>query len=425
MTAPESIEFPNTRAEALVRLEKFLPSAPAYASRRNHVVPGHGNVSRLSPATRTRLLLESELVEAARGRYDDGPVEKFVQEVWWRLYWKGWLEKRPSIWRRYREDFDGLDLSHRAEAVANGRSGIAILDHFARELIETGYLHNHARMWWAAWWIHGEGLPWQLGADHFLRHLLDGDAASNTLSWRWVAGLHTRGKNYLARRSNLEKYVNEALLADRRDGLERLGDTEARNLSFTDHPEPLSIESEDFPLDLEGPTGLWLHDEDLSVERSPLRKVQVDSLAAFLPTGLWKREGYGAPKCAFLERASRDGAERAGKVFGLSPGIHDSEVLSEDIVRWAERDGLRTIVAMRPFVGTLADQVGPIRSRLEERGVRLVLVRRPEEVPILNRATAGFFGFWKKTSPLRKTEPRAAAPRMTARARGETEYRMN
>ena len=80
------------------------------------------------------------------------------------------------------------------------------MDRIARELIQTGYLHNHARMWWASFWIHAEGLPWELGADVFFRHLLDADPASNTLSWRWVAGLQTAGKTYLVRLSNLQKY---------------------------------------------------------------------------------------------------------------------------------------------------------------------------------------------------------------------------
>ena len=74
------------------------------------------------------------------------------------------------------------------------------------ELKETGYLHNHARMWFASIWIFTLKLPWQLGADFFLKHLLDGDAASNTLSWRWVAGLQTKGKHYLATTWNINKF---------------------------------------------------------------------------------------------------------------------------------------------------------------------------------------------------------------------------
>ena len=87
------------------------------------------------------------------------------------------------------------------------RSGIPAMDAWTSELIETGYLHNHARMWYASIWIHTLKLPWTLGAEFFLRNLLDGDVASNTLSWRWVAGLHTVGKFYLAQKSNICKFT--------------------------------------------------------------------------------------------------------------------------------------------------------------------------------------------------------------------------
>ena len=89
-----------------------------------------------------------------------------------------------------------------------GATAIEPFNDWVRELKETGYLHNHARMWFASIWIHTLELPWYLGADFFLKHLLDGDEAVNTLSWRWVAGLHTKGKTYLARASNIEKYTN-------------------------------------------------------------------------------------------------------------------------------------------------------------------------------------------------------------------------
>ena len=65
-------------------------------------------------------------------------------------------------------------------------------------LKENNYLHNHARMWFASIWVFTLDLPWQLGAEFFMKHLFDGDAAANTLGWRWVAGIQTQGKNYLA-----------------------------------------------------------------------------------------------------------------------------------------------------------------------------------------------------------------------------------
>ena len=139
-------------------------------------------------------------------------AEKFVQEVFWRTYWKGWLEQNPEVWRRYRREVDELADRRPAppgyEDALAGRTGIEAMDAWARELIDTGYLHNHTRMWFASIWIFTLELPWQLGADFFYRHLLDGDAASNTLSWRWVAGLQTRGKTYLATASNIARYTD-------------------------------------------------------------------------------------------------------------------------------------------------------------------------------------------------------------------------
>ncbi|MEM6278273.1 MAG: FAD-binding domain-containing protein, partial [Verrucomicrobiota bacterium] len=246
MSHNSSVFLPSTREEGRQRLEEFLSKgAQRYADRRNHIVPGHENVSRLSTATRTRLVLETEICEAARERFSPQAIEKFEQEVWWRLYWKGWLERRPEVWSQFRSDLTEMKWFKRAEAVANGESGVAIMDHFARELVETGYLHNHARMWWASFWIHVERLPWQLGAEFFHRYLLDGDAASNTLSWRWVAGLQTRGKSYLVRRSNLERYVDAGLLSEYSAGLDKLEDPIAIELEFEEPPLPRDLEVAD------------------------------------------------------------------------------------------------------------------------------------------------------------------------------------
>ena len=135
-------------------------------------------------------------------------VEKIVQEVFWRIYWKGWLEHRPAVWA----DFTAFDHSQTPQTpyqqAINGKTGIDCFDVWAAELQNTNYLHNHARMWFASIWIFTLGLPWQAGARFFMQHLNDGDAASNTLGWRWVAGVQTSGKHYLARASNIEQFTD-------------------------------------------------------------------------------------------------------------------------------------------------------------------------------------------------------------------------
>ena len=208
--------FDPTRTAALERLSAFVPLAGrAYAAQRNYDRPGHDDVSRLSPYIRHRILTEEEVLRAVLGRHSLSAAEKFVQEVFWRTYWKGWLEQRPTVWSDYRRGLNGArnriategGLRADWEAACRGDTGISAFDHWAKELADTGYLHNHARMWFASIWVFTLNLPWELGADFFMRHLLDADAASNTLSWRWVAGLQTVGKNYVARASNISKYT--------------------------------------------------------------------------------------------------------------------------------------------------------------------------------------------------------------------------
>lgn len=386
--------FPATRAAALARLDEFLPRVPDYAAARNHVLPGHENVSRLSPATRTRVILEREVLAVVREHHARTAIEKFEQEVWWRLYWKGWLEQRPAVWTDYRAALARLDWTDRAGAVAAGESGIAILDHFARELVETGYLHNHARMWWASWWIHGEGLPWQLGADFFLRHLRDGDAASNTLSWRWVAGLHTRGKAYLVRRPNLERYVDPDLLGRSSAGLERFEPIRECALPWEEPPAPRKIEEAGIVPGRR--SGIWIHDEDLRIEDSPLAAVKPAAMLVPAPAGIWEAEAYHPDKRTFLHAALADGAARAADWFGIGAPVVESRDLASSLAAWAEEERLDTILAMRPFAGPLAESLPAIGNSLARRGVRLNLVRRPEDVSVMNRAGAGFFNFWEK-----------------------------
>lgn len=202
--------YPPNRAAAIKRLESFVPHAVRYAGRRNFDLGAgnHNGVSGLSPYLRTRLVTEAECTRAVLAQHSARAAEKFLQEIAWRTYWKGWLEMRTDVWRHYLETLALQEKSRYYEEAIFGNTRIACFNHWANELVETGYLHNHARMWFASIWLFSLKLPWQLGADFFLKHLLDGDPASNTLSWRWVAGLHTPGKHYLARAENISKFTN-------------------------------------------------------------------------------------------------------------------------------------------------------------------------------------------------------------------------
>ena len=200
-----------TRAQGLAMLKAFLPLAGrAYTGERNFD-KGRGqhlSVSRLSPFIRRRLISETEILQAVQSRHAFSASEKFISEIFWRTYFKGWLEMRPSIWSEWLASASSAYEDENYLRACQGKTEIACFNEWAEELRETGYLHNHARMWFASIWIFTLKLPWQWGAAFFLQWLRDGDPASNTLSWRWVAGLHSRGKHYLAKADNIERFTN-------------------------------------------------------------------------------------------------------------------------------------------------------------------------------------------------------------------------
>jgi deoxyribodipyrimidine photo-lyase len=200
------------REQGLAKLKEFTENHLSnYAKSRNfdYGPDKRNNVSNLSKYITHRIIDEQEVIQIAHSKFAYIKIEKFIQEVFWRTYWKGWLEMRPKVWTSYIEDLKQLEKqkdSAEYQQAISGKTSIECFNDWASELIKYNYLHNHARMWFASIWIFTLKLPWQLGADFFLKHLLDGDAASNTLSWRWVAGLQTKGKNYLATKSNINTF---------------------------------------------------------------------------------------------------------------------------------------------------------------------------------------------------------------------------
>jgi deoxyribodipyrimidine photo-lyase len=206
------MNFHTSREKALESLEIFInKDIVNYESKRNYDFGPieRKNVSCLSPYISHRLINEYEISKKVLGKYPYQKVEKYIQEIYWRVYWKGWLELRPKVWTDFTDDLKKIEESENYYLAINGKTKIECFNDWVKEIKEYNYLHNHARMWFASIWIFTLGLPWQKGAEFFMKYLLDGDAASNTLSWRWVAGLQTKGKHYLAQTWNISKFLNK------------------------------------------------------------------------------------------------------------------------------------------------------------------------------------------------------------------------
>jgi deoxyribodipyrimidine photo-lyase len=399
--------LPLTRHDALKAWADFLPGVGQYAKRRNHVEPLHRNVSRLSAALRFRTLLEDEILRDTLQEHPFHSVEKWVQEVCWRRYWKGWLERRPDVWdswrRRVRELHETLHEAtrQRVKALAAGESGVACMDAIAQELIATGYVHNHARMWWASYWIHAERLPWELGADVFYRHLLDADPATNTLSWRWVAGLQTPGKTYLVRASNIEKYAPD-LLISHRAGSERIADGAIAPVIASEFANTTRQALIDYPavvLDSGRRSGIWLHADDLLPEVGPLANLTPVSVAAFSQElDDCHTPAISERSIAAQEEALADGLARSAAYFSCPTEQSTHADPAACLAAWASKHGLEEVVAFAPTVGPVADLLPSVRQRLDNSGVALTLIRRASDAHAFELAGSGFFPFWEKMS---------------------------
>lgn len=195
-------EFRGGRIEALKRLEES--KLQSYARTRNRL---DGDVTRLSPYIRHGVL---ELAEVRDYALSKNAPEKFINELGWRDYWQRlYRQIGHDIWIDLEEYKTGFSASHYAdqlpEDIRSGETG-TVMDLFIQELLEEGYVHNHARMYLAAYVVHWRQIKWQAGAAWFLEHLLDGDPASNNLSWQWVASTFSH-KPYFFNADNLRKNV--------------------------------------------------------------------------------------------------------------------------------------------------------------------------------------------------------------------------
>ena len=386
-----------TRAAGLERLSNFTSTGlKLYTDGRNYDYgpEDRSNISALSPWIRRRLISEQEIIEKLFKTNSHGAADKYIQQVIWRTYFKGWLEQHPTVWKAYDEGVtSGLnevssDQSRARvyEKAITGQTGIDCFDSWATELMEHAYLHNHARLWFASIWIFTLKLPWELGANFFMKYLLDGDPASNTLSWRWVSGLHTKGKNYLATSSNIDKFTLgrfriEAHLNEAANPLTELTEHPIQSL-----PRLENLPSDDFLL-------LVTEEDCNSVDLTG--QFPVAALGLILPE---KSEVFERSDAVFnfSHGAVMDGVER---IYSTGE-VLICEEWAEPIIELARSKKVKNIVTAYTPIGPVNTKLQGIKPLLKNAGIELSFLRQKYDQTFWPHATKGFFAFKKSTNKL-------------------------
>ena len=393
----------STRSEALENLNVYVKYTGAnYRSNRNYAekLGTRQNVSSLSPFIRYRLISEEEVILQVLKENSYSAAEKFIQEVFWRTYWKGWMQLRPHLYDVYLDEVhylrENLKVNNALEenylAAINGQTGIACFDDWLTELVETGYLHNHVRMWFASIWTFTLNLPWQLGADFFMEHLLDGDQAVNTLSWRWVAGSQTKGKNYVARAENIHKYTKGAYFP--------AGQLNENPQPIVDNWETTAEELNSYVAPGELDTwGLVMAHEDLSPETwLALKEVPV----LLVDGNSEALKGNRSIKVSeFIAGAQEDFLNRC-KESSINAQIVTNPD-SELVFNWAIEHQLKAVLWLDAGVGPWPSEAMKLTSLLKDHGIATQPVARDYDSRCWPLARKGFFKFKERIPTLIKS----------------------
>ena len=196
--------FPPTREAALARIASVDPAE--YSRSRNAL---NGAVTQLSPYITHGFISLPEVLEGVRLHHSVRTQDKFVFELGWREYFRHvWQHRGNGIFKSLHEGVlpDEAYADEIPFDILHASTGVAAIDMAVKTLYATGYLHNHARMWLASYMVHLRKVHWRAGADWMYGQLLDGDLASNHLSWQWVAGTSSH-KPYLFNAENVSRYA--------------------------------------------------------------------------------------------------------------------------------------------------------------------------------------------------------------------------
>ena len=365
------MKFHTTREKALKSLETFINNDIInYSSKRNFDFGpiDRKNVSCLSPYISHRLINEYEISKKVLSKHPYQKVEKYIQEIYWRVYWKGWLELRPKVWADFIEDLNIIEESENYHLAINGKTKIECFNDWVKEIKEYNYLHNHTRMWFASIWVFTLGLPWQKGAEFFMKYLLDGDAASNTLSWRWVGGLQTKGKHYLAQSWNISKFLNKKYqnIELKENALPLIDSREYKIL-------PLEIEKSNFRNDC-----LIVFENDLSVERLKIKNYK--KIYFILLGNKLRSLKLDSKVLNYKKNIMEDQLNEINDNFEL---INENEI--EQLL-----ENIKNFDIIYPSIG---ENMTFLKKMVKEKNLVINFVARDEDIFCWNFSNKGFFNF--------------------------------
>lgn len=389
--------FIPTREAGLKRLKEFAPLAgETYSNERNFDFSStkKNSVSALSPWIKHRLITEEEVLIEILKYHSPHSAMKFIQEVFWRGYFKGWLEQHPTVWSHHNEklikEYTKLEnnkfIKENYMSAINGETGIECFDFWCEQLKSTGYLHNHVRMWFASIWVFTLKLPMELGADFFMLHLIDADAASNTLSWRWVSGLHTKGKAYAARASNIEKFTNGQfnpsgqLVEDINPLTENI-----------DHPQ---VTLPQLDKSIQKDAVLLVTEEDCSPETSlETKDLEVEILPLYLEK---KYPRWIEPNNSvrfFSNTAVQNTCQRLGQ-----QGVEkiDKTKWTDAILEASDRLGTKNIIIPKVPVGAVKSKLRKVKKNLAEHDIYIYEHYKNYDMYTWQHASKGFFKLKKQ-----------------------------
>ena len=366
--------FPKSKSKLIESIKQFSDTQIlSYSSDRNfdYGIP-HKNVSRLSPYLRRRFISEYEVLKIILNKHKYENIEKFIEEIFWRTYWKGWLETHPYVYKEY-------ELKHHHQIIPT-KTGIKCFDHWKDELIETGYLHNHSRMWFASIWIFTLKYSWESGANFFKNNLIDWCPASNTLGWRWVAGIQTIGKPYIARAENIKHFTDSRfypkgqLHEDITLSPQNASHQKAIDLNFSKQRSITAIDN----------LGIVLNNNDLTLNQ------EFKDLNINYHTCLFKLKN-GNP---LINKFENDIFE---DIINNNNKIELVETI-ENLLRWIELKKIKNLILPHETVGNEIFKNSSFLNQLSDKKVTYQFYAREWDINAFSYAKKGFFNF-KKNIP--------------------------